>query len=432
MYSIAMKEFADDPGDYLPTIAAMLVATGASDAAALLERADQRVYEADSGNWGGPTSWVLSLGTPAAEYACLGEDGRRELSSQICERLYDVLRQFSDDSYTVEIVPKLVSRVPPIATSGDVSRATRQNIIDGIKLESIHWAGGLDDVDFLERLFDLKTLPSTDSRYPDAASDIWQHRINNDDWPSDWIFGDSRFKLLTCSTDVFLNFLCEMVHPVARPDRNQATKLVAHFNDQLRKEGWKLHEVEKIAGRPRFVAERIRSGTPNVVARAHTAADSLDAAHMHKEIERIERMVDSDPALAIGTAKELVESCCKSILTKRRIPFSRGADLPELTKLLTKELKLVPHSVTESVKGADNVRRILQNLGSIAHNLAELRGLYGTGHGRDGSHRGLAPRHARLAVGAAITFIDFVAATHHHREPQSATATFEKRPKVGG
>jgi hypothetical protein len=143
---------------------------------------------------------------------------------------------------------------------------------------------------------------------------------------------------------------------------------------------------------------------------------------MHKEIERIEKMIDSDPALAIGTAKELVESCCKSILTKRQITFSRGADLPELTKLLAKELKLVPDGITESVKGADNVRRILQNLGSIAHNLAELRGLYGTGHGRDGSHRGLTPRHARLAVGAAITFIEFVAATHHYRDPQTSTS----------
>lgn len=424
-----MKEFADDPADYLPTITAMLVATGAAEAASLIERADRRVYEAET-DWADRSTWVLSLGISATEYASLGEIGRRELSSQICERLYDVLRQFSEDSYSVEIVPKLVARVPAAATSGEVSRATRQNIIDGIKLEGIHWGGVLDDVDFLERLFDLKKLPSTDRRYPDAASDIWQHRINNDDWPSDWVFGDSRFKLLTCSTELFLNFLCEMVHPVARPDRNEATKLVAHFNDQLRKDGWKLHEVERIAGRPRFVAERIRSGPPNVVARAHSAADSLNAAHMHKEIERIEKIVDSDPALAIGTAKELVESCCKSILTKRNIHFSRGADLPELTKLLAKELKLVPDGVTESVKGADNIRRILQNLGSIAHNLAELRGLYGTGHGRDGSHRGLASRHARLAVGAAITFIEFVTATHHYREPQSDTSSSESKTKT--
>ncbi|WP_241693238.1 abortive infection family protein [Pseudomonas syringae] len=39
-----------------------------------------------------------------------------------------------------------------------------------------------------------------------------------------------------------------------------------------------------------------------------------------------------------------------------------------------------------------------------------------TGHGKDGQHRGLQPRHARLAVAAAVAFIDFVSETHRYRE----------------
>jgi hypothetical protein len=69
----------------------------------------------------------------------------------------------------------------------DVPRKIRQNIFDGFTIENIYWGGQLDDVEFLERIFDLKNLPSTDSRYPDAVSDIWQHRINNDDWRDGWI-----------------------------------------------------------------------------------------------------------------------------------------------------------------------------------------------------------------------------------------------------
>ena len=38
-----------------------------------------------------------------------------------------------------------------------------------------------------------------------------------------------------------------MVQPVVRPDRNEALKLVQHFNEQLRLEGWNLMEEEKIA-----------------------------------------------------------------------------------------------------------------------------------------------------------------------------------------
>ena len=58
------------------------------------------------------------------------------------------------------------------------------------------------------------------------------------------------------------------------------------------------------------------------------------------------------------------------------------------------------------------VKRILQNLGAIGNGLAELRGLYGTGHGKHGKAAGLRARHAKLAVGAASTLINFLFDTH--------------------
>ena len=54
------------------------------------------------------------------------------------------------------------------------------------------------------------------------------------------------------------------------------------------------------------------------------------------------------------------------------------------------------------------VKRVLSNLATIVQGVAELRGLYGTGHGKDGKARGLQPRHARLAVGAASSLVTFV------------------------
>jgi hypothetical protein len=36
-------------------------------------------------------------------------------------------------------------------------------------------------------------------------------------------------------------------------------------------------------------------------------------------------------------------------------------DLPELTKLLAKELKLVPEGITDGAKGAGSIRLILRN-----------------------------------------------------------------------
>jgi NADPH:quinone reductase-like Zn-dependent oxidoreductase len=120
-------------------------------------------------------------------------------------------------------------------------------------------------------------------------------------------------------------------------------------------------------------------------------------------------------AVDIGTAKELIETCCKSILTKRAT-FTKSDDLGDLTKKVAKELQLVPEGITDATKGADNIRLILRNLTQLTNNLAQLRGLYGTGHGRDGQHRGLQPWHAWLAVASAVAFIDFVSETFRHRE----------------
>ena len=87
-------------------------------------------------------------------------------------------------------------------------------------------------------------------------------------------------------------------------------------------------------------------------------------------------------------------------------------DVPTLTKETLKELKLVPDGVPDSARGSDVVKRFLSNLGTIGNGLAELRGLYGTGHGKDGKTQGVKPRHAKLAVGAAATLTTFLFETH--------------------
>ncbi len=411
-----MKSVADNIDRYLATASEMLMAEGMTEAADLLRTAAPKVEETGYDNWnGGTTMWTIYLAVEAMEYVALGSK-RETLEDQIDTRLKAILERFTHDWFGVKITPRVEARPDWRHAKGDLSREVRQNIIDGLRLENVRWSGRLEEVEFLQRLYELNALPSTDSRFKDAAGDIWQHRVNNPlDWDDDWVYGDDRFSLLDGPTDTFLRFLAEMVHPVVRPERNEVLKLVQHFNDQLQIDGWTLVEEEKIAGRPRFIGKRIRMGEGRSTSRARTVADALDAGWMQKEISRLENSIERDPALAIGTAKELIETCCKSILTKREVQFSRNADLPELTKLLAKELKLVPDGISDQAKGAETIKLILRNLSALTQYLAELRGLYGSGHGRDGKHRGLEPRHARLAVGAAVAFIDFVTETHHSR-----------------
>jgi hypothetical protein len=145
-------------------------------------------------------------------------------------------------------------------------------------------------------------------------------------------------------------------------------------------------------------------------------AARLGAPGLHRQIERLHGAVDSDPDLAIGTAKELVETTCKTILEERGISFGKMDDISKLVKDTRKALKLIPENIPEGAKGAEAIRGLLGNLGNIVQGLAELRNLYGTGHGKPGKSRGLLPRHARLAAGAASTLVVFLFDTHKERD----------------
>ncbi|MEY1591945.1 abortive infection family protein [Burkholderia sp. Bmkn7] len=400
----------------LATVYTLLQAEGMDDAANIVREYPARAEQTGYDNWNGGTEiWEVQLEVPPQEFARLNAK-RAQLEEQITARLKTALEHDTQDWYSARIVPAKVRRKDWRVTDSSVPRQVRVNILDGMRLETVAWYGQLNDVEFLSRLYDLQQLPSHDSRFKDAARDIWQHRVNNDDWDLDWVYSDDRFNLVGGSADSFLRFLCEVVHPIVRPDRDEVIKLVSHFNDQLRQGGWELYEEELVAGRPRFAYRQASGNDSRVVSRARTVADALDAGWMAKEIQRLENAVDRDPALAIGTAKELVESCCKTILTKRGVAFTKSEDLGDLTKKLSKELQLVPEGISDEAKGADNIRHILRNLAQLTNHLAQLRGLYGTGHGRDGQYRGLQPRHARLAVASAVAFIDFVAETYRHRE----------------
>lgn len=161
----------------------------------------------------------------------------------------------------------------------------------------------------------------------------------------------------------------------------------------------------------RQIATRLLSGGPRLSALTEHAR-TLDANHLAEQIRRLEASVESDPSLAIGTAKELIETCCKTILSERGKPLAGTPEISALTKATLKELELVPEGVPDSARGGDVIKRLLSNLGTIGNGLAELRGLYGTGHGKHGRSTGLRPRHAKLAVGAAATLAVFLFETH--------------------
>jgi len=138
-----------------------------------------------------------------------------------------------------------------------ISEVTRRNIFDEMSLLKINWAGRFDEVRFLGRIFDLKSLLSTDHRFKDAGQDIWQHRVNNYDWQDDWIFYDPRFNLLYCEDDILLRFLCETIHPVVRNDDEQVEMLFNLYNKHLKVDAFEIIEYVKISEKPVFKGKEL-------------------------------------------------------------------------------------------------------------------------------------------------------------------------------
>ncbi|MFM2057468.1 MAG: hypothetical protein RLY71_1853 [Pseudomonadota bacterium] len=315
----------------------------------------------------------------------------------------------------------------------NISQLTRRDIIDAIIAEKVNWSGRLEEPEFLARIFSLQEMPSFDDRFDDAAGDIRQHRINNFDWEDDWVFYDRRFSLLTGDDEVFLRFLAEILHPVVRSDSTETERLAQLFNQYLSNDGFQLVERTRLSGKPVYIGRYVGvHQTPGLKAARESLAGT-DPSYIAQQITRIEAAVISDPSLAIGTAKELVETCCKTILTERNIAFSKNADIPELVKLTTKELELTPDGIPEKAKAYETIKRLLSNLASITQGVAELRNHYGTGHGKAAGTKGLQPRHAKLAAGAASTLAVFLTETHNERSKSSdAQYTYQSEPPSAG
>ncbi len=112
-----------------------------------------------------------------------------------------------------------------------------------------NYFGRLEEIEFLKRLFDLKGMPSLDKRYRNAEEDIWQHTVNNDDYPFCWVFEDERFQLKNGSDEIYLKFICEIFHPTVRNENGYWKIFLDEVNKFLRNDGYEIYPAEKISNR---------------------------------------------------------------------------------------------------------------------------------------------------------------------------------------
>ncbi|WP_228267608.1 hypothetical protein [Acinetobacter pittii] len=77
----------------------------------------------------------------------------------------------------------------------------------------------IDEVSFFDLILDLRSLPSTDSRYSDARGDLNQHYVNNSDWELEYILID-RFNFIS-SDENFFKLLNLVISPTVNDSEDE-------------------------------------------------------------------------------------------------------------------------------------------------------------------------------------------------------------------
>ncbi|MGN6577460.1 MAG: abortive infection family protein [Nocardioides sp.] len=152
---------------------------------------------------------------------------------------------------------------------------------------------------------------------------------------------------------------------------------------------------------------------PKVTEEALSALDDPGAIRDH--LDRIERSLDDDPRLAVGSAKELVESTAKLVLKRSGVEYGKSDDLPSLVAKAHTALGINARQVEDGAENAVGIRTLLGAVSRIGVGMAELRNQVGTGHGQAEVPTWVTSRHARLAVGSAHVWCQFVLETLEQR-----------------
>ena len=161
----------------------------------------------------------------------------------------------------------------------------------------------------------------------------------------------------------------------------------------------------RIYNKCKIIMDRLEGSTSIITKTADELKDKFSSEYMSQQMELMLSLRSSNPTQAIGLAKELIESCCKTILDDFGIAYDGSDNVSQLTKKTMDALSLLPENVQDAIKS------VLGNLRAIPTKLAEIRNPFGSGHGKSASFRGLEARHAQLAIESSITFVNFIWST---------------------
>lgn len=237
-------------------------------------------------------------------------------------------------------------------------------------------------------------------------------------FPSRWSYAESSLEALN-GTDRLAAAIEATVDPASFIDTDRdVAAAVAYLNKYLAHDGFELV--------PAGTKYRLRRAGESLVAVEAQLAPEQHASHefITQQIEKCDRKLrEEDYDGAITNARSAVEAVLADIEARLEAsPAAYDGDLGKLYKRVQKLLNLDP----ERPDISDSLRQLLRGLVNIIGGLAPLRNKMGDAHVRTYKP---ARHHAKLAVNAAKTFLDFVYDTFEY---QKAAGRIVEVVRAGG
>jgi hypothetical protein len=127
-----------------------------------------------------------------------------------------------------------------------------------------------------------------------------------------------------------------------------------------------------------------------------------DLAGVNSEFDRALGAVENDPATAVTAACSILESLFKIYIEDHGLSLPGDQTLMPLWKTASKHVGLDPAVLEDG-----DLRKVLSGLTSVVDGIGALRTHTGSAHGRGRDAYALFPSHARLAIHASHTVVNF-------------------------
>ena len=301
-----------------------------------------------------------------------------------------------------------------------LSNVTKRDIIDvlvnGVETNDIFitetvkitWYGLSEEWAFVESVCDISKITPLHG-YESFKKEYIRHRVANDDYDEDWFFKDKRFPFQSGSDKDILSIICKIFHPEIRNEKENWLIILNKINDLISYDGFEIYKSGEISGRDIFSYRKLNSPLSLSNDYSEEIKNKLSSEYINAQVNFMQGNVEENPYIAIGKAKELLETILKTILQEQNKTFASDVKLTTLDKEVRKMLNLSAEDNPSNIPG---VKQILGGLSSITAGLGELRNAFGDGHGRQASFKSLPPRYAKLAVGSVNTYVLFLLETY--------------------